>query len=288
MVTQLAPITVQGSGLEAKSLESLWDGLSSHLIASFYEVAKTGQDGNGNWGRIEGERGTDPDVVRAPLIDANLEILLNWQSPFESAGPESRAPGAMAMLQSGALQPVLASMDLFRSKRDGPSGEEMAGMMDKTDSFLKQFEGRTGITKLNSTQVFSGMPPIKITCTALFRAWADAAKEVEAPFNRLMEWALPVQLSKDASILARAVQAVRGNMDFVSALMPSKSPTRIAMSYKGRVISPLVIESIGMPLSSPVNSDGRFVELAVPLTLCSLTAIDRGDWQDYGGQRYAW
>lgn len=159
---------------------------------------------------------TDPDVVRAPLIDANLEILLNWQSPFESAGPESRAPGAMAMLQSGALQPVLASMDLFRSKRDGPSGEEMAGMMDKTDSFLKQFEGRTGITKLNSTQVFSGMPPIKITCTALFRAWADAAKEVEAPFNRLMEWALPVQLSKDASILARAVQAVRGNMDFVS------------------------------------------------------------------------
>jgi hypothetical protein len=221
-------------------------------------------------------------------MDANMEVLLNWQSPFESAGPESRAPGLMAMLQSGALQPVVDMLNPFSSGKDRPSGEEVAGMMGKSDGFLKQFEGRTGITKLNSTQAFNGMPPIKITVTALFRAWADAAKEVEAPFNKLMEWALPIHLSKDSSILARAVQAIKGDMDLVAALMPSKSPTRIAMSYKGRVLSPLVIESIGMPLSSPVNSDGRFVELAVPMTLCSLTAIDRGDWQDYGGQRYAW
>lgn len=67
--------------------------------------------------------------------------------------------------------------------------------------------------------------------------------------------------------------------------MPSMSPTSIAMRYKGRVYSPLVIESIGMPLSSPVNSDGDFVQLAVPMTLCTLTAIDRGDWRAIGSEK---
>jgi len=93
-----------------------------------------------------------------------------------------------------------------------------------------------------------------------------------------MEWALPIELSKDGSVLARAVETGKGEMGYVEALMPSKSPTRIAMEYKNRVFSPLVIESIGMPLNSPINSDGRFVQLAVPMTLCTLTAIDRKDW----------
>jgi hypothetical protein len=117
------------------------------------------------------------------------------------------------------------------------------------------------------------MRPIKITATALFRAWEDSNGEVEAPFNKLMEWSLPKSLAKDGSILARAIQAVKGSMEYVDALMPSVVPARIALLYKGRTFSPLVIESIGMPLSSPVDKSGRFVQLAVPLTLCSLTAL---------------
>ena len=60
--------------------------------------------------------------------------------------------------------------------------------------------------------------------------------------------------------------------------MPSKSPTRIAMKYKGRIYSPLVIESIGQPMTSPIDKNGRYVELAIPMTLCTLTALDRNDW----------
>ncbi len=251
-------------------LTSLWDGLSPHLIASFYEVAKTGEH---TWDRIEGEGGTDPVTVLAPLTEANLEMVLNWQSPFEQSGPESRAPALMAMLQSGALQPVV---DAVMGKQKEGEGDAQS----KSGEFLKQFEGRTGITKLNSTQVFNGMPPVKITVVALFRAWRNAASEVEAPFNKLMEWALPVELSEDGSVLARAVETAKGDMGYIEALMPSKSPTRIAMKYKGRVFSPLVIESIGMPLSSPVNSSGQFVQLAVPMTLCTLTALDRKDWSN--------
>jgi len=248
----------------ANPLTSLWDGLSPHLIASFYEVAKTGED---SWGTIEGQ--TDPVAVHAPLTEANMEMVLNWQSPFEQAGPESRMPALTAMLQSGALQPIVDS--ILGKKTEGE-------WQNKPIEYLKQFEGRTGITKLNSTQVFNGMPPVKITVVALLRAWRDAAREVEAPFNKLMEWALPVDLSKDGSVLARLAETARGEMGHIEAMMPSLSPTRIAMQYKNRLFSPLVIESIGMPLNSPVNGDGRFVQLAVPMTLCTLTAIDRKDW----------
>ncbi|MCM1128954.1 MAG: hypothetical protein NC211_03620 [Alistipes senegalensis] len=261
--------TTVASALNLNTLGSMWDGLSPHLIASFYEVAKTGED---KWGTNDQ---TDPIVVKAPLTEANMEMVLNWQSPFEQAGPESRAPALMSMLQSGALQPVV---DALVGKQS--DSETMQKVNQKSKEFLSQFEGRTGITKLNSTQVFNGMPPVKITVTALFRAWRDSASEVEAPFNKLMEWALPIALSKDGSVLARMSETAKGEMGYVEALMPSKSPTRIAMKYKRMLFCPLVIESIGAPINSPIDSDGRFVQLAVPMTLCSLTAIDRKDWSD--------
>lgn len=262
----------QVASVDPRVLSSLWDGLSPYLIAKFYEVAKTGE---GGWGRVADK--TDPLTVHAPLTEANMEIVLNWQSPFEQAGPESKAPALMAMLQSGALQPIV---DSLMPNRQGAAAGTVATAQQQSNDFLQQFEGRTGITKLNSTQVFTGMPPVKITVTALFRAWRDTLSEVETPFNKLMEWALPVALSPDGSVLARAAETAAGSMGYVEALMPSKSPTRIAMEYKGRTYSPLVIESIGVPLSAPVDASGRFVELAVPLTLCTLTAIDRQDWSN--------
>jgi len=181
--------------LTANRLSSLWDGLSPHLLASFYEVGKIGDSG---WGRIQGK--TDVATVMAPLTEASMEIALNWQSPFEQAGPESKAPALMAMLQSGALQPIVDSV--MGKAKDGSAQQ-------KSNSFLSQFEGRTGITKLNSTQVFNGMPPVKIQVAAMFRAWRNPAVEVEAPFDKLMEWALPIELSKDGSVLARAAETVK-------------------------------------------------------------------------------
>ena len=246
---------------------SLWDGLSPHLIASIYQVGRIGVN---NWGRIEGE--TDPFTVMAPLTDASMDVSLNWQSPFEQAGPDSKAPSIMAMLQSGEIQPVVDAVAGGKA--------ENGSLQQKSGDFLKQFEGRTGMTKLNSTQVFSGMPPVKIQIKALLRAWRNSASEVEAPFNKLMEWALPVELSKDATLLARAAKTTRGEMGYVEAMLPSRSPVIVAMRYKKRIFSPLVIESIGMPLDSPVDRNGRFVELLVPMTLCTLTALDRQDWSN--------
>lgn len=241
------------------TLSSLWDGLSPHLIASIFRCDR------------KGKALTDEPVIRAPMMEAELEVSLNWQSPFEQAGPESKAPALMAMLQSGALQPFV---DAIQGKQEGEADRS------QSSEFLKQFEGRTGITKLNSTQVFTGMPPARIQGQLLFRAWLNAQREVEVPINQLMQWALPEELSDDGTVLTRLVEAGKGEKDAIDALMPSFSPVLVGITYKGKTFAPMVIEMVGLPLSSPVDSSGHFVEMVVPITISTLTAMDSKDWKE--------
>lgn len=237
--------------LENVTLQSNWDGLNEHLLASFFVVKKTDK---GQWVRDDKSK----FVVRAPVTDMSCDIGLTWNSPFEQTTPDGKFPTLSALLQSGSI-----------NTGDGSVGKTFG-------SIVGQFTGRTGITKMNSTQVFNGMPPVKIQATVLFRAWRDAAEEVEKPFDKLMEWALPVNLSQDGPILG----ALNGKAPKtpVEAAMPSEAPIQIAMVYKNRTYSPLVIENISPPLNSNVDEKGRYIELLVPMTLCTLTAIDRADW----------
>ena len=255
-------------GLDAPVLSSNWEGLSPHLLAHFFEV----DNDNGVWKRTDK---TDPATVVAPFTEASMEMALNWQSAFEQSGPETKAPALMAMLQSGVLQPIIDAAAMGRPGADGAAAQKKSG------EFLKQFEGRTGVTLLNSTQVFSGMAPVKFQVVAVFRAWDDPVKEVEEPVAKLMEWALPVELSKDGSVLARLAKTAKGEIGYVEALMPSRAPVRIAMKFKGRTYFPLVIESIGQPLNAPIDRNGRFVEQLIPMTLCTLTALDREIWAGF-------
>jgi hypothetical protein len=238
------------------ALMSQWDGLSPHLLASFYEVEHIGQ--THDWARVQ-----NSPVVRAPLTESNLEVALGWHSPFE--GNSFVDPKLSTMLQSGALQ------------------------LQPVTNFMDNFDGRASITKLNSTQMFAGMPPVKITVTALFRAWSDPAKEVEAPFDQLMKWALPQHLEPDDWTRLKGVgRNVSSGKTMLETLkdaaaqfaLPSQAPVKIGLTYKGRDYYPLVIESIAAPLSSPIDKNGNFVELLVPMALCSLTAIDRDDWSN--------
>lgn len=250
-------------------LTSRWDGLNPYLVASIFEVEK--QDAGGTaWRRKE-----STPIVRAPLVDPTLEIDLQWQSPFENAGPEQKAPALSALLQSGALQPTLDALMGQTTSKEAQNFQKTAA------DNLQKFEGRTGITKLNSTQIFNGMPPVKISGTVFLRAWLDGAEEVEKPLDQLMQWALPEELSTDASILARAAEQARNNGSFIETLLPSKSPVRVGLTYKGRTIMPLVIESVSLPWSSPINAAGNFIQMSLQVTLCSLTAIDRADWRNF-------
>jgi hypothetical protein len=228
------------------TLKSKWDGLSKHLLASFWAVDRKGN-------RL------DDITVKAPLIDSNLEIALNWQSPFERVG-EDVFPTLQQVLQSGELQPMAQKID--------------AKLGTGLGSLVNQFEGKTSVTKLNSTQVFNGMPPAKFNVTALFRAWSDPEQEVHAPFNQLMQWALPIKLAADGSLFSR----LTGGGLKVDTLFPSQAPTLIAVKYKDCIYSPMVIEQITKNTNAPIDKNGRFTELTVPMVLTTLSAIDRSDW----------
>lgn len=233
---------------------SVWDNLNPNLIGNIYEVDYTGAVMPGT------------SVVQAVLSgDVTLDASLNWQSPFEGAGAESKAPALMSMLQSGAFQPLIDSM----------GGKTKDALQDT----VNEARGRTGITKLNSTQVFSGMPPVKIQCNLLLRAWKNPVNEVENPLDTLMRWALPYSLAPEGTLLSNAIGYAQGNgKTLIETIMPSEAPPLVALTYKGRTYSPMVIESINLPLGSPVDANGNFVSMLIPVTFATLTAIDGQDW----------
>lgn len=231
-----------------------WDNLNPNLIVSIYEV-------DHNNYIIPGTA-----VIQAVFTDdINLEAALNWQSPFEGAGAESKAPALMSMLQSGAFQPLIDSI-----------GGKTKEVLQDT---VNEARGRTGITKLNSTQVFSGMPPIKIQGNLLLRAWENPVKEVENPLDTLMKWSLPYFLAPEGTLLSNAFNFAQGNgKTLIETIMPSEAPPLVAITYKGRTYGPLVIENINIPLGSPIDVHGNFTSLVIPLTFSTLTAIDGNDW----------
>lgn len=243
--------------------------MSRHLIANLYCCDSKGV--------------RDPDepfTVSGPITDDTIEISQTWNSPFEGMGPESKAPAIMAMIQSGSLVPVVAALQAVAPDLGG-------GVLDSTAGSLKgavrELQGRTGITKLNSRQVYSGMPPVRINFTLHLRAVTDALLEVERPYQQLLEWVFPQQLAEDG-ILSEVIQTARDVDSFIKALFPSLAPKMLALQHGDRTYSALVVENVSNPLTSKMGRDGNRTYLAVQVSLASLTALDRPDVRRWFGK----
>ena len=252
-----------------KPLSSDWAGLNRNLIAVF-RAFKREKVGEGySWIAIP-----DSPVVEAPITEATVEHSTNWQSPFENMGADQRFSTFSALLQTGALAPLGALFDQVLKSPAGQAALSQLGIQATSgESAARALEGRTSVTKLNSTQVFNGLPPMKINLVAHFRAENDPVEEVERPLNQLIEWALPRKLYDDG-VLA---QIAKG--DGVNP-WPSETPTVIGMSYAGSNYSPLVIESIPYPLSAPRDPSGRMLSAQVQMSIASLSAWDAKDWKN--------
>jgi hypothetical protein len=258
----------------AKILSSKWDGLNQHLIAKFYPVKRA--DNGNDWVQSFDTRTLsaadnftvdDGYEVWAPLTDGSQEMTLNWTSPFEGAGAESKVPTLSSMLQSGTLTADLQAL---------LGGDASQGDVGK---LLRSATGRTGITKLNSTQVFSGMPPVKFSFTAHFRALIDPYTEVRQPVTQLEQWAVPQYLA-DQGVISGALQNGLKQSP-LETIYPSVAPQLLAMKYGDQTILPIVIESISKPFTVPRTSQGEVLNVAVQLTVATLTAIDRRDVAGY-------
>ncbi|MEM5367913.1 hypothetical protein V4C53_17975 [Paraburkholderia azotifigens] len=255
-----------------KVLSSKWDGLNPALIATFYPVRRA--DTGSGWQRLFGNRKLssadnfvvdDGFEVHTPITDGSQEMSLNWHSPFEGTGAESKVPTLSSMLQSGVLSADVSAL-VAKLSKDG--GEDVGKLVGAAT-------GRTGITKLNSTQVFSGMPPIKFSFTAHFRALTDPQSEVRDPITQLEQWAVPQYLANDG-VIAGALKNGLRNIG-LETIYPSVSPQLLAMRYGDQTILPIVIESMSKPITVPRSSKGEAINVAVQLTVATLTAIDRRD-----------
>lgn len=245
-------------------LSSEWTGLSPHLLATIYPVNRQGLAADG------------PEVV-APVTELTVEGTANWSSPFENSGTESKAPSITAMLQSGTLSTYtqLAS----NLKGSGPISDFLADLVKKganaVADFAKQAQGRSGMTKLNSTQIFSGAPPLRLPMTLHFRAYKSPIREVHAPVDQLWSWFLAGSLAPDSMI----ANAFKSAGDALSTILPSSAPQMVGLRFGGFTFAPLVIESMSHPLAVERTFKGEALHIAVNLVLSSLTALDARDWR---------
>lgn len=252
-----------------------WGYLSKHLIARLYACNADGI-----------ALDTELLGVTGPVSDLTFEAAMGWQSPFETITPDAKAPVLMGMLQSGSIVPVL---NAIQAVVPGSAGDSLLGQSaDVARRLAKDLEGRTGITKLNSRQIFSGMPPLKLSFTLYFRATTDAENEVVAPYQRLLEWALPQSLS-DSSLLANGITGASGvatdvvaNTEsaaskFIKIMFPSMAPMMVGFIYGNNRYPAMVIETVSAPLDGPMDSLGRPIYRAVQIGLSTLTALDRND-----------
>lgn len=246
------------------SAKDSFTGLNPKLICAIYPMKRIG-DGT------EWARDYDHEAFEAPLTQASLDMAVTWQSPFEGSGVESRFPALAQMAQAGMFSGVLQAVGHALPK----DMKRTQALIDDLDGAAKKLVGRSGVTQLNSTQVFSGAPPIKIQVTAFLRAFKDSWREVEEPLKKLQEWTLPQELARDGV----AAEFIKSGAD-VLALMPSSVPQIVGFTYKTRIFQPMVIESVSDPLDAPIDRHGYRVSAAVQITLCSLTALDRRDWGD--------
>jgi hypothetical protein len=258
----------QKAPVQRPALSSKWTGLSKHLLAEIYPVKPDGSP--------------DPDggpSVIAPPTDGMLEATANWSSPFENSGTETKAPAIMAMLQSGVLQSY--SQSLAKVQGAGPVTNALAELarsaaISVTDA-SRAAQSRTGMTKLNSTQIFSGAPPVRMPMTLHFRAFRDPGREVRAPVDQLWAWFLAKMLATDGALVSAAKSVSSGQ--FLTALLPSEAPQMVGLRFGGFTFAPLVIESISQPITVPRTSKGGEIYTAVNIVLATLTALDAGDWR---------
>ncbi|MCK2122132.1 hypothetical protein [Pseudomonas sp. PNPG3] len=222
--------------------------------------------------------------VYGAMTEGAVSIQQNWQSPFENTGPETKAPALAGMLQSGSLVPVLNALQAISPFKDGAISDALNASSDKLKTVMRDLEGRTGITKLNSRQVFSGMPPVKFTATIRFRAVANAQKEVMAPLARLSEWIFPQMLAEDG-ILSEVLQTTKDVDSFIKALFPSIAPKLLGLTYGGSTYAPVVIENLDYPLDGPKDGNGNFIDLPVQISFATLTALDRADIKRWFSRR---
>lgn len=253
-------------------------------------------DHAGHWGKLsnhhfavirlcdkEGNPKPNSPEVYGLVTDGDFSVESQWQSPFENSNPDMKAPALLGMLQSGEIAGFLgrASASAMQQSESAPMrllGSVVAGVgdaaskaaqsvlgVDSIAGAVQSLEGLSNLTKVNSTQIFVGTAPVKLSLTLFFWAYADAKKEVEDQISLLEQWALPVELSETTNL---------ENLINLEGLFTSMVPPFVSVTYSGKTYAPMHIEPLSIPLTGPKDKQGNRLNVSVSVSLSSRQSWD--------------
>lgn len=249
---------------------SNWTGLNKNLIATLQPMNFTIETSSDNKKQIVYVNDLAAPVVAAPIkTDGSMEIQSTWTSAFEGEAQEAKRPLITSLIQSGQAAFGVESVSALL-----PQGATSKA----TNQTMEGLVGRTSMTRLNSTQTFTGAPPIKLSVTMIFKAFTNPISEVLTPVATLASWALPQELAYSGVLL----NALSGEVNF-ETMLPSKIPRVVCYRYANQVLKPMVIESLSIPSSYPMDSNGNPLYIEVQMQLGSLTGKDANDIADIFG-----
>lgn len=256
-----------------------WGKINPDLLAQIYVVDKEGNSKKGGY------------RVVCAITEGTFEVGSDYSSPFD-ANPDQRLPTLMGMIQSGEFVSAVGTVAANAASSDGGSlaGAIVAGAANGIISVAKaagigdlgqaiqQLEGKTNLTKVNSTQIFVNTKPIEISVTLYFRAWRNAKKEVEEPVSYLEQWALPISLSTTGTAVNISEKGILGG------LFPSDAPPFVALQYAKKTFLPFTLRNVSRPLVVERDSQMNALAYVVTAQLSSRTAWDASDIRKlYGG-----
>ncbi len=262
-------------------VRSRWGEINKNLLAQIYTVDKHGVR-------------TGKTTVECAITEGNFDLANQYSSPFaDKFNLDQKYPTLMGAIQSGvgleslgtiaqltadvtntAIQKVagsdnklLASLGQSINSLENQLSQAFEGslidsIIQKTGQKIVSLEGKSNLTKVNSTMVYVSTEPIRLQLTLFFRAWENAKLEVEKPLKQLQQWALPVKL---------------GESLLTDGLFPSTAPPFIAITHAGNTYLPLLIESMSTPLVTERDSHMNRLAASVTLSLVSRTAWDAKD-----------
>ena len=252
------PANLPKPKLPSNDTDPFYGVISKHKFAVFSECDK-----QGNWI-------ADLPIVAVMLTDGEKTIESNYQTPFDSSNPEHKMPTLMASLQTGELVEAIGNIV-------GTNGVLQAAA-DLTDpltsgirNLAKSAEGKTNLTKINTTQVFTSTASIRISLSLFLIALRDPLVEVEHKIAQLEAWSLPKYLS------SRGLAENISQNGVAEGIFSGVVPPFISISFHGKTYAPFVIESVSSPLNAPINEDGNRLNLAFNVNLLSRAAWDASD-----------
>lgn len=236
-----------------------FSALSNHKFAEFSLCSRKGI-------HIDGT-----PIIRALCTEGDMSIESQYQTPFENSSVERRLPTLMASLQTGEV------MDAFGETAQTNSlfGKATSIAVGAAKEFskitgvnLKNLEGTTNLTKVNTVQVFLSTSSIKVNLTLFFQAFRDAFKEVEQQIMQLQAWALPQHLADDSTLQNITDQGLS------KGIFSGQVPPFVSVTISGKTYSPFVIESVSAPLVGPIDKDGNRLNVTANVTILSRAAWD--------------